>query len=108
MRSTLSGRRVPRGEACSLAMTSGKNSRRMSPEEKQRVAYHEAGHTLVALSVEHADPVHRVSIIPRSIGALGHTLQLPTQERYLLTKPELEDRIAVMLGGRDRKSTRLN
>jgi len=77
-----------------------KNSRRMSPEEKQRVAYHEAGHTLVALSVEHADPVHRVSIIPRSIGALGHTLQLPTQERYLLTKPELEDRIAVMLGGR--------
>src|SRR2546425_4064936 len=56
--------------------------------------------TLVALSVEHADPVHRVSIIPRSIGALGHTLQLPTQERYLLTKPELEDRIAVMLGGR--------
>jgi len=77
-----------------------KKSRCMSPEEKQRVAYHEAGHALVALSVEHADPVHRVSIIPRSIGALGHMLQLPTQERYLLTKPELEDRIAVMLGGR--------
>jgi len=72
----------------------------MSPEEKQRVAYHESGHALVALSVEHADPVHRVSIIPRSIGALGHMLQLPTQEKYLLTKPELEDRIAVMLGGR--------
>ena len=77
-----------------------KKSRCMSPEEKQRVAYHESGHALVALSVEHADPVHRVSIIPRSIGALGHMLQLPTQERYLLTKPELEDRIAVMLGGR--------
>ena len=77
-----------------------KKSRCMSAEEKQRVAYHEAGHALVALSVEHADPVHRISIIPRSIGALGHMLQLPTQERYLLTKPELEDRIAVMLGGR--------
>jgi cell division protease FtsH len=77
-----------------------KKSRCMSADEKRRVAYHEAGHALVALSVEHADPVHRVSIIPRSIGALGHMLQLPTQERYLLTKPELEDRIAVMLGGR--------
>jgi len=77
-----------------------KKSRCMSPEEKRRVAYHESGHALVALSVEHADPVHRVSIVPRSIGALGHMLQLPTQEKYLLTKPELEDRIAVMLGGR--------
>jgi cell division protease FtsH len=77
-----------------------KKSRCMSPEEKQRVAYHEAGHALVAMSVAHADPVHRVSIIPRSIGALGHMLQLPTQEKYLLTKPELEDRISVMLGGR--------
>jgi cell division protease FtsH len=77
-----------------------KKSRCMSPEEKKRVAYHESGHALVAVSVEHADPVHRVSIIPRSIGALGHVLQLPTQEKYLLTKPELEDRIAVMLGGR--------
>jgi cell division protease FtsH len=54
----------------------------------------------VALSLEHADTVHRVSIIPRSIGALGHTLQLPTDEKYILTQPELEDRIAVMLGGR--------
>ena len=72
----------------------------MTPQEKERVAYHESGHTLVALSVEHADPVHRVSIIPRSVGALGHTLQLPTHERYLMTRPELEDQIAVMLGGR--------
>jgi cell division protease FtsH len=77
-----------------------KKSRCMTAEEKRRVAYHEAGHALVALSVEHADPVHRVSIIPRSIGALGHMLQLPTQEKYLLTKAELEDRLAVMLGGR--------
>jgi cell division protease FtsH len=50
--------------------------------------------------MQHADPVHRVSIIPRSIGALGHVLQLPTQEKFLLTQPELEDRLAVMLGGR--------
>jgi cell division protease FtsH len=77
-----------------------KKSRVMSEEEKERVAYHETGHTLVALSVEHADLVHRVSIIPRSIGALGHTLQLPTHEKYLMTRPELEDQMAVMLGGR--------
>ncbi len=77
-----------------------KKSRVMSKEEKERVAVHEAGHALVALSVEHADPLHRVSIIPRSIGALGYTLQLPTQERYLMTRPELEDQIAVLLGGR--------
>ena len=77
-----------------------KKSRVMSPEEKERVAVHEAGHALVALSVKHADPLHRVSIIPRSIGALGYTLQLPTQERYLMTQPELEDQIAVLLGGR--------
>jgi cell division protease FtsH len=77
-----------------------KKHRVMRAEEKERVAYHESGHTLVALSVEHADPVHRVTIIPRTIGALGHTLQLPTQERYLMTKPEIEDQLAVMLGGR--------
>ncbi len=77
-----------------------KKSRVMTPEEKERVAYHEAGHALVAISVPHADTVHRVSIIPRAVGALGHTLQLPTQEKYLMTKPELDDRIAVMLGGR--------
>jgi len=77
-----------------------KKSRVMSPEEKERVAVHEAGHALVALSVKHADPLHRVSIIPRSIGALGYTLQLPTQERYLMTQLELEDQIAVLMGGR--------
>ena len=77
-----------------------KSGRVMSEEEKRRVAFHEAGHTLVALSVEHADPVHRVTIIPRSIGALGATLQLPTEDRYLMTRDELRDRICVMLGGR--------
>ena len=77
-----------------------KQGRAMSEEEKRRVAYHEAGHALVAMSVDKADPVHRVTIIPRSIGALGATLQLPTEDRYLLLKSELQDRIAVMLGGR--------
>jgi cell division protease FtsH len=77
-----------------------KKSRVMSPDEKERVAVHESGHALVALSVKHADPLQRVSIIPRSIGALGYTLQLPTQERYIMTQAELEDQIAVLLGGR--------
>jgi cell division protease FtsH len=77
-----------------------KKSTVLSDREKERVAYHEAGHTLVALTVKHADPVHRVTIIPRSIGALGATLQLPTEERYLVTREELKDRICVMLGGR--------
>ncbi|HKU40891.1 MAG TPA: ATP-dependent zinc metalloprotease FtsH [Polyangiales bacterium] len=72
----------------------------MTDEERRRVAYHESGHTLVALSVDHADPVHRVTIIPRSIGALGATLQLPAQDRYLVTRSELRDRICVMLAGR--------
>jgi len=77
-----------------------KKNRVMTASDKERVAYHETGHALVALSVEHGIPVHRVSIIPRSVGALGHTLQLPTEERYLMTLPELEDQIAVMMGGR--------
>jgi cell division protease FtsH len=76
-----------------------KKNRVMTVSDKERVAYHEAGHALVALSVEHAAPVYRVSIIPRSVGALGHTLQLPTEERYLMTLPELEDQLTVMMGG---------
>jgi cell division protease FtsH len=77
-----------------------KKNRVMSSAEKERVAYHEAGHALAALSLEHSTPVHRVSIIPRSIGALGHTLQLPTEERFLMTRTELRDQLTVMLGGR--------
>lgn len=76
-----------------------KKNRVMTASDKERVAYHETGHALVALSVRHAVPVHRVSIIPRSVGALGHTLQLPTEERYLMTLPELDDQITVMMGG---------
>ncbi len=82
-----------------------KKNRVMSAAEKERVAYHEAGHALVAISVEHADPVHRVSIIPRSVGALGHTLQLPTAERFLMTRSELRDQLTVMLGGRAAEET---
>jgi cell division protease FtsH len=64
------------------------------------VAFHEMGHALVALSQPGSDPVHKVSIIPRGIGALGYTIQRPTEDRYLMTRAELEARIAVLLGGR--------
>jgi cell division protease FtsH len=77
-----------------------RRSQVLGEEERRLVAYHELGHALVALFVKHADPVHRVSIIPRGIGALGYTQQLPEEERYLMTEPELHDRIAVLLGGR--------
>lgn len=77
-----------------------RRSQVLSEKERRLVAYHELGHALVAHFVEHADPVHRVSIIPRGIGALGYTQQLPDEERYLMTEPELRDMIAVLLGGR--------
>lgn len=77
-----------------------KRNRMMNPREKEIVAYHETGHALVAEGLPSVDPVHRVSIIPRGIGALGYTMQLPTEDHYLMTKSELEDRMAVMLGGR--------
>jgi cell division protease FtsH len=77
-----------------------KRNRLMNPREKEIVAYHETGHALVAEALPHVDPVHRVSIIPRGIGALGYTMQLPTEDRYLMTKSELQERMAVMLGGR--------
>jgi cell division protease FtsH len=77
-----------------------RRSRVMSDRERVIVAKHEMGHALVALSVENADPVHRVSIIPRGAAALGMTMQRPLEDRYLLTEPELEDRLAILLGGR--------
>ena len=77
-----------------------RRSQVLGPEERRLVAFHELGHALVAVYVDHSDPVHRVSIIPRGIGALGYTQQLPEEERYLMTEPELRDRIAVLLGGR--------
>ncbi len=72
----------------------------LNEEVKTAVAYHEAGHALVAALTPHSDPVSKISIVPRSRGALGYTLQMPEEDRYLLRKAELEDRIAVMLGGR--------
>lgn len=72
----------------------------LSPEEKHRVAYHESGHTLVAEMVPTGEPVHKVSIIPTGMGALGYTLQLPEKEKFLFTKQELFDQIAILLGGR--------
>ncbi len=77
-----------------------KKNRLLNPMEKERVAHHEVGHALVALSIPGADAVHKISIIPRGIAALGYTLQLPTEDRFLMTKTELENRIAVLLGGR--------
>jgi cell division protease FtsH len=77
-----------------------KKNRRMNDKEKEIVAYHESGHAIIAEILPDADPVHKVSIIPRGIGALGYTQQLPTEDRYLMTKKELLDRISVLLGGR--------
>jgi cell division protease FtsH len=77
-----------------------KKNRVMNPQEKEIVAFHESGHAIVAESVDHADPVHKISIIPRGIAALGYTQQQPTEDRYLMTRSELLDRLAVLLGGR--------
>ena len=77
-----------------------KKGRVLSDKERDIVAHHEMGHAFVAASVAHADPVHKVTIIPRGIAALGMTYQLPTEDRFLMTRSELDDRIAVLLGGR--------
>jgi len=77
-----------------------KKHRVLDAEEKRRVAFHEAGHTLVALAVPTGEPVHKVSIIPRGVAALGYTLQLPMEEKFLSTKQQLRDRLAILLGGR--------
>jgi cell division protease FtsH len=76
-----------------------KKSRIMQPEEKLRVAYHETGHAIVAYSLPNTDPVHKVSIIPRGLAALGYTMQRPEQDRFLMTQGELESRIQVLLAG---------
>jgi cell division protease FtsH len=77
-----------------------RKSRRLNEQEKRRVAYHEVGHALVAAHSEHADPVHKISVIPRGRAALGYTLQLPEVEQFLATRAELLDRIRGLLGGR--------
>jgi cell division protease FtsH len=77
-----------------------KKSRRINEREKEIVAFHEAGHALVSWLLPYADRVSKVSIIPRGVGALGYTLQLPIEDRYLLTRSELRDRMAGLMGGR--------
>jgi cell division protease FtsH len=77
-----------------------KKNRRMNEKEKEIVAYHESGHAIVAEVLPNADPVHKVSIIPRGVAALGYTQQLPTEDRYLMTKNELLDKMSVLFGGR--------
>lgn len=77
-----------------------KKSRVLGKNERRRVAYHEMGHALVAASLPGVDPVQKVSIVPRGIGALGYTIQRPTEDRFLLTVEELKNRIAVLMGGR--------
>ncbi|HYG85675.1 MAG TPA: ATP-dependent zinc metalloprotease FtsH [Azospirillum sp.] len=77
-----------------------RRNRLLNPFERKVVAYHEMGHALVAMSLKGTDPVHKVSIIPRGVGALGYTIQRPTEDRFLMTREELENKMAVLLGGR--------
>lgn len=77
-----------------------KRNRLLTPREREIVAYHEMGHALVAMALPGVDPVHKVSIIPRGMGALGYTIQRPTEDRFLMTREELENKMAVLLGGR--------
>ena len=77
-----------------------KKNRLINPKEREIVAYHEMGHALVSLALPGSETVHKVSIIPRGIGALGYTINRPTEDRYLMTKQELENKMAVLLGGR--------
>jgi cell division protease FtsH len=77
-----------------------KKNRLLNPRERKVVAYHELGHALIALTLPGVDPVHKVSIIPRGVGALGYTLQRPIEDRFLMTVEELENKMTVLLGGR--------
>jgi len=77
-----------------------KKNRLINPREREIVAYHEMGHALVAAALPGSDPVHKVSIVPRGIGALGYTMQRPTEDRYLMTREEMEVRLAILQGGR--------
>ena len=85
-----------------------KKDRIMSDKEKRIVAFHEVGHALVAALLKHTDPVHKITIIPRTMGALGYTMQLPEEEKYLVSKEEMMDQITVMLGGRAAEEVEFN
>ena len=77
-----------------------KKNRLLIPKERRIVAFHELGHAIVAMALPGQDPVHKISIIPRGVGALGYTIQRPTEDRFLMTREELENRMTVLLGGR--------
>ncbi len=77
-----------------------KRKRILNPQERRIVAFHEMGHAIVAMALPKVDPVKKVSIVPRGVGALGYTMQMPTEDRYLMTRAELVDRMTVLLGGR--------
>ena len=77
-----------------------KRNRLLNPKEREIVAYHEMGHAIVGVSLPGGDTVHKVSIIPRGVGALGYTIQRPTEDRFLMTRDELDNKMAVLLGGR--------
>jgi len=77
-----------------------KKNRLLNPRERGIVAHHEMGHAIVAMALPGTDPVHKISIIPRGVGALGYTIQRPTEDRFLMTRDELENKMAVLLGGR--------
>jgi cell division protease FtsH len=77
-----------------------KKNRVLNPRERRIVAHHEMGHAMVAMALPGTDPVHKISIIPRGVGALGYTIQRPTEDRFLMTREELENKMAVLLGGR--------
>jgi cell division protease FtsH len=77
-----------------------KRKRLLNPRERRIVAFHEMGHAIVAMALPGADPIKKVSIIPRGMGALGYTMQMPTEDRYLMTRAELLDRMTVLLGSR--------
>ncbi|QLY80834.1 ATP-dependent zinc metalloprotease FtsH [Clostridium intestinale] len=85
-----------------------KKDRILSPMEKKIVAFHEVGHALVAALLKNTDPVHKITIVPRTMGALGYTMQLPEEEKYLVSKDEMLDQITVMLGGRAAEEVEFN
>ncbi len=80
----------------------------MSQEEKEAVAYHEAGHAIVAAMLEDTDPVAKITIVPRTMGSLGYTLQLPEREKYLISKEDLENELCILFGGRAAEEVKFN
>ena len=85
-----------------------KKDRILSPHEKKEVAYHEVGHAITAALLKHSDPVHKITIVPRTMGSLGYTMQLPMEEKFLSTKEEMLDQITVMLAGRAAEEVQFN